>query len=618
MQEFLSNPMWQGIAGIVAIIALVAFFWAERKKKADISAETKPVSIEQRTYQILLDHVESFWIKGILEKSLHGAALMELNIQENHQAVNYPWTVHRERDNKLISSDKAILDIFQDVGMGRSMLILGEPGSGKTTMLLELVRQLIYIARHNDKKPIPIVLNLSSWSDKQSIKDWLTEQLNSFYKVDKRIAQVLLETNKYILLLDGLDEVKKEFRNACIKIINDFRNERGLIQIAICCRSEEYADLDIKLDFEGAITIQSLTPEKVDKYFDRFGNRLAGIRNLLKKDTTLRELTQTPLMLSVMTLAYLDMPGEDIQIDGEIEYQRKQIFNTYINRMFERPGRAQNNQFSKERTLHWLSCLARLMIQQNEVPFLIENLQPKWLEKGSQQSTYSLSVRIISGLIVGLIVGLVGGLIVALVVGMLFKLFFRLDLTIIEPVSVLSWSWTEIKKGLRINLVGGLVTGLVVGLVVGLAGGLVVVLSGLTDGLSPRQIEKTTFPNQNIMRSVRNFLITFLLFGLVGGLVVGLVGGLVGALFGGLVDGLVVGLAGGLYIGLFGGLDKGGISVIQHYVLRYFITYRNHYLPWHLIPFLDHSSDLILLRKIGGGYIFVHRLLMEHFADMEV
>lgn len=33
---------------------------------------------------------------------------------------------------------------------------------------------------------------------------------------------------------------------------------------------------------------------------------------------------------------------------------------------------------------------------------------------------------------------------------------------------------------------------------------------------------------------------------------------------------------------------------------------------------LGHCVDLIFLRRVGGGYIFVHRLLMEHFAEMYV
>ena len=49
-----------------------------------------------------------------------------------------------------------------------------------------------------------------------------------------------------------------------------------------------------------------------------------------------------------------------------------------------------------------------------------------------------------------------------------------------------------------------------------------------------------------------------------------------------------------------------------------FILARNNLLPWRLVPFLDHCVDLIFLRRVGGGYIFVHRLLMEHFAEMYV
>jgi hypothetical protein len=32
----------------------------------------------------------------------------------------------------------------------------------------------------------------------------------------------------------------------------------------------------------------------------------------------------------------------------------------------------------------------------------------------------------------------------------------------------------------------------------------------------------------------------------------------------------------------------------------------------------NHCVDLIFLRRVGGRYIFVHRLLMEHFAEMYV
>ena len=39
-------------------------------------------------------------------------------------------------------------------------------------------------------------------------------------------------------------------------------------------------------------------------------------------------------------------------------------------------------------------------------------------------------------------------------------------------------------------------------------------------------------------------------------------------------------------------------------------------MPRHLIHFLNYAADLIFLRKVGGGYIFVHRLLQEYFASL--
>ncbi len=51
--------------------------------------------------------------------------------------------------------------------------------------------------------------------------------------------------------------------------------------------------------------------------------------------------------------------------------------------------------------------------------------------------------------------------------------------------------------------------------------------------------------------------------------------------------------------------------------LRLILT-RNNLILWGLVPFLNRPHFAISLRRVGGGYIFVHRLLMEHFAEMYV
>ena len=34
------------------------------------------------------------------------------------------------------------------------------------------------------------------------------------------------------------------------------------------------------------------------------------------------------------------------------------------------------------------------------------------------------------------------------------------------------------------------------------------------------------------------------------------------------------------------------------------------------IRFLDYATERIFLRKVGGGYIFIHRLLQDYFAEL--
>jgi hypothetical protein len=63
-------------------------------------------------------------------------------------------------------------------------------------------------------------------------------------------------------------------------------------------------------------------------------------------------------------------------------------------------------------------------------------------------------------------------------------------------------------------------------------------------------------------------------------------------------------------------MDHGMAALIQHHSMRFVLT-QYELLPRRLITFLDYAADLLFLRRVGGGYIFVHRLLMEHFAAMD-
>ena len=112
---------------------------------------------------------------------------------------------------------------------------------------------------------------------------------------------------------------------------------------------------------------------------------------------------------------------------------------------------------------------------------------------------------------------------------------------------------------------------------------------------------------------MRNALISFL----IGGLIVGLVAGLAfGVGSGNFMVGLTLGLVAALVAGLVLLFLNGGFAYLKHYVLR-LLLWCDGYAPLNYIRFLDYAAERVFLRKVGGGYIFTHRLLMEYFATLQ-
>jgi hypothetical protein len=152
----------------------------------------------------------------------------------------------------------------------------------------------------------------------------------------------------------------------------------------------------------------------------------------------------------------------------------------------------------------------------------------------------------------------------------------------------------------------------------GLLGGVLVVALGLTlvglvrGGLAPRPVAARAVPNAAIWASGRAALVGALL----AGPLAGLIGLLVGAFVGGPTFGLSAGLGAAVGAGLGLGLAYGGAAFVGHFLVRG-LLWRRGLLPWRCARFLDAAAERALLCKVGGGYAFVHPLLLAHFADVE-
>lgn len=556
------------------------------------------------------------------EQSLHNVLLLkELTGERSPTPPERPWDVEVKIGNQpsvRLLPGKKIIEIFDLQTTAGKLLILGAAGSGKTTTLLELARDLVTRALNDPLQPIPVLFNLCSWQeDRQTIATWLVAELQSKYGVIVEIGRKWLSEGQLLPLLDGLDELRADWQKPCIQDINQFLLNYQPKHLVVCSSLAEYASGKTLLQMNAAIYLLPLSEAQIYDYLSRQG--LQQLWQSIQKDSNLLNWATSPLFLNVIALAAEEISLQEWLQRPTPETRTRYLLDAYIRRMLkweygDRPSFTQEAP-SPEQTRHWLSALAKRLQRESTDEFSISDIQPTWLPSRDRQWIYRPIVGLILGLIAGLSCfgsfGLTAGLISGLLFGLIGGLSFK-----IQPAEPLNWSWEKAKSGVRIGMSVGLLAGLVGGLFLGLIGELVGGLFGLmragiggligglivgiSQGLNEPEIKTNISPNQDIWHSAS----TAGVFTLISGVSFGLSFGL----FGGPLRGL-----GGLGLGVLTGLACGGIPCIQHLALR-LILFLQGSIPWNYARFLDYASDRLFLQKIGGRYRFVHDLLRSHFA----
>ena len=287
---------------------------------------------------LLLDKVKNFWLAGVLEKSLLNSYELNLDKEIRYDLVEDPWNdLRRPPSNKTVNPKSKISDIFEQ--NDRTILILGESGSGKTITLLKLAQELItrIEKNKNGKIPVPVIFNLSSWAG-QSIDKWMVAELNRKYRVPKFLGHRWIEMGWLVPLVDGLDEVAIENRLFCVEAINEYCNDFGLAGIAICCRLEAYLNIPTPLKVSAAICLQPLTRRHINQYIKEVCPKDSFLRTLFSEDPNMFNVATSPLILSLLVLSYQSVRGginKTSSIAPDFNKFRESFFGFYIDGMLQ-------------------------------------------------------------------------------------------------------------------------------------------------------------------------------------------------------------------------------------------------------------------------------------------
>ena len=465
-----------------------------------------------------------------------------------------------DRPRDVLAPDgTTLVDVFDETGGldGDGFLVLGEPGAGKSTALVQLCVELTLRALDDSTHPIPVYMPLQAWSARRRhMAPWLVRQLDELYDVPPWLGQQWTSRSELLFVFDGLDELaRSDLRTGCITEINRFHRfgrQRRLPSV-VASRKYEYDVLNSRLELENAVCVLPLQPDRVLRELVEAGSRMGGVLAAVQDDEALRELCTSPLLVSLMTLTYTDDHRAPVPA-ADVRDRRRQLFSSYVARRFvvEQRGRAgpRRNAYRPANTLSWLSWLASTMTADRLPVFVLGRLDHRWMP--SRLGRWMVAV--LPGALFGVVYGAIGLIFgtsarpsydnfVSAVLGAALAVRMKPGPT---SAGRATWSWSATRSRAPTALLGALVVALILGLIelafaapgalergdvfpldpgysltlfigVGVAS---VLLGGLTMGAEPA----------DQWRAMRPELSTALVVGLVVGLSVGAARGLSGDL----------------------------------------------------------------------------------------
>ena len=243
---------------------------------------------------------------------------------------SYPWI--RSGPQPLSPGYSVLSEALLDRPQGVTVL-LGEPGSGKTTSILALAREMAVARLSDSRARIPIFAPLRLWNGQEGVIDWLARVTGlTAEQIDDTVS-----TGYAVILLDGLDEVSSAeggpggpegFLRSWVHLQSP---------ALITCRTDEFRYLShtgkVPADFRQVIVLAPLSDREIKQFLEHDSELVA----LLDEDSELLELVRTPIFLVVLAIGYRELPQSATSLKtmdslGDI---RDELFHRYFRRLYD-------------------------------------------------------------------------------------------------------------------------------------------------------------------------------------------------------------------------------------------------------------------------------------------
>ncbi|GEM_PF-2707980 len=345
--------------------------------------------------KILLARIVQRWLIDIFKPALDEVNEIRSVARDNQSPVSMSseiqpsLSVQYKKTSKNVNISYPpegvdILKLYDELG---AFVILGAEGAGKSILLFQLATLLLYRNHQQPSEKIPLILNLSSWGrdeyDKVSLESWIALEAQQVYKMYHEKFTIGLSANRFILLLDGLDEISPKKLADRISKINKYLKNKPNPFIVICRRindDDEQMNTDRNqqhpLNFSHAIYMKGVQEEQIKAYLEKVPHSYFG--ELYHSEDYVKELTKTPLFFVMLAKAYFN-PKPDAhrrQIDEPRE-RIKDIVNHYIEFKSDEAEKLPYDTGKLDKILIWLTKRSLT----NGVILQLNRMTAAWFER---------------------------------------------------------------------------------------------------------------------------------------------------------------------------------------------------------------------------------------------
>lgn len=153
-----------------------------------------------------------------------------------------------------------------------NLMVVGKPGSGKTTYLQRIVTECN--ARKLQAQRIPVLIKLREFVDDGRKYAYNLEQfLGQLWRLSNADIELVLNRGLALVLLDGLDEVTGEAGKQIAKEIKQFARAYPQVQVVVTCRTQSQESRFERFDY---VEVADFNEEQVKAFAEHWFGMVCG------------------------------------------------------------------------------------------------------------------------------------------------------------------------------------------------------------------------------------------------------------------------------------------------------------------------------------------------------